>query len=147
LLKIEYRGVQNGYKVSDFYLVQLVKFEVLHDQSQLPYLFQSGSTKGSTNKVTMANDIPVLIPICFVYTLMVWSAGFLGHTTHYYVPSIDTVSITNCLALQNIDNIRYFKSQIINKEKSKLLTTSGKLYINMLYMANRFTKLTHEEHH
>ena len=39
----------------------LLKFEVLHGQSQPPDPSQSGSKKGSTNKVTMAHDIPILI--------------------------------------------------------------------------------------
>ena len=32
-------------------------FEVLHGQSQFPYLSQSGSAKGSSNKVILAHDI------------------------------------------------------------------------------------------
>ena len=122
---IEYQGVQNSYKLSDFYLVQLKKFEVLHGQSQLSDLSQSGSSKGSANKVTRAHDIPVLIHIiCFFYMLMMWSTGFLGSMTHYYMSRacvcLDTVSITSCLAIQNVESIRYFKSQFINNKNSTL---------------------------
>jgi len=49
----------------------LVKFEVTHGQLQLPDLSQSGSAKGSTNKVTMAHDIPFLMHICFAYTVLI----------------------------------------------------------------------------
>ena len=45
----------------------LVKYEVRHGQLQPPNLSQCGSTKGSTNKVTVAQDIPDFMRICFVY--------------------------------------------------------------------------------
>ena len=85
LLKIEYQGVKTVTKFQTmvgfilYSFIILVKFEVLHDQPQLPDLSQSGSTKWSINKVTMSYDISVLIHICFVYTVSITNLNTASH--------------------------------------------------------------------